>query len=305
MQKVLILFSLIFFACSGIQAQAPQTAQEFTASAVTNFRGGNLDAALGDANNAIKLNPNYVDAYYMRAIIYEKKGDIEKAFSDYSKVIELEPNGKGVEIVYTNRATIYLKKGEYDKAIEDYNKAAKIAPGTWQIYNQRAVAKLMKRDMEGSLADYEKAIELQPNIPSLVGRGYFRYQKNDFEGALADFTRAIKINDTYGSAYIKRGIVYGLKGDLEQSIADFKKSVSLQPDLILEVINVNFTSPFQELNQYIAKNPDNARAYQIRAIFRLLQKKQTEAEQDFSKALKLDANLKSEIEKIKKEFSQQ
>jgi tetratricopeptide (TPR) repeat protein len=303
MHKAFILFSFTFFLAYGIQAQISPTVEEYLKKSIADIQIGNSDAALTNVNAAIKLNSTYVDAYYLRASIYEKQGDIEKALSDYNKIIELEPNGKGIEIVYSNRATIYLKKGESVKAIEDFNKAAAIAPNSWQIYNQRAIAKLQKGDIEDALADYEKSIDLQPNLPSLSGRGSLRYQKNDFEGALKDLNRALAINNSYGLAYILKGIVYGLQGDLDKSIANFKKGFLLDSKLISEVNSPNFKSSFQNLNQYIAKNPNNARAYEVRGIFRLLQKKETEAEQDFNKALELDSSIKNDIKMIKKEFN--
>jgi hypothetical protein len=52
------------------------------------------------------------------------------------------------------------------------------------------------------------------------------------------------------------------------------------------------------LNTFIKSHPTNARAFEIRGIFQLLQSKDTEAEQDFHKGLELDPKLKSEIDKI-------
>lgn len=42
-----------------------------------------LDKALGDYNNALKLNPNFGVAYFYRGFIFEKKGQFQKAESDF------------------------------------------------------------------------------------------------------------------------------------------------------------------------------------------------------------------------------
>lgn len=42
-----------------------------------------LDKALGDYNNALKLNPNFGAAYFYRGFIFEKKGQFQKAESDF------------------------------------------------------------------------------------------------------------------------------------------------------------------------------------------------------------------------------
>jgi hypothetical protein len=47
-----------------------------------------------------------------------------------------------------------------------------------------------------------------------LGRDYFRYQEGDFDRALSDFTKVIELNPGYADAYMDRGIVRGLKGDI-------------------------------------------------------------------------------------------
>jgi hypothetical protein len=58
------------------------------------------------------------------------------------------------------------------------------------------------------------------------------------------------------------------------------------------------------LNQFISKNPNDARGYEMRGIFRLLQRKETEAAKDFKKSLEIEPTLKPEIDKITEELSQ-
>jgi tetratricopeptide (TPR) repeat protein len=62
------------------------------------------DKAISEYTKAIKLDPKNVDAYYNRALVYEYKNDYDKAISDYSEVIRLEPN--------SSAGTEYLGKYE-------------------------------------------------------------------------------------------------------------------------------------------------------------------------------------------------
>lgn len=77
------------------------------------------------------------------------------------------------------------------------------------------------------------------------------------------------------------------------SVADIRKRAELNPRSISDSDRGTFSSPFIELNQFVTKNPSDARVY---GIFRLLQRKETEAPNDFRKSLELDPTLKSEIE---------
>jgi tetratricopeptide (TPR) repeat protein len=270
---------------------------------MAHFQNGETDAALADANKALELNANYVDALALRAALRSKKGDTAGVLADYNKIIELAPSAPGVEVVYHNRSMMRLQSKDIDGAIDDLNKAVSINPKVAEIYNGRAIARLQKGDSDGALADYEKAIELKPSLPSaLAGRGYFRYQKRDFDGALSDFTKAIESYPGYGDAYVRRGIVRGLKGDIQAAIADIKKGSVLMPDSVSDIDRGNFISPFIELNQFITKNPGDARAYEMRGIFRLLQGRETEAAKDFKKSLELEPGLRPEIDRITQEI---
>ena len=101
---------------------------------------------------------------------------------------------------------------------------------------------------------------------------------------------------------MRRGIVHGLMGNIESAITDIKKGVELMAGSVTDIDRGKFISPFIELNQFITKNPGDARAYEMRGIFRLLQRKETEAAKDFEKSLELEPTLRREIDRIAKEL---
>jgi tetratricopeptide (TPR) repeat protein len=305
MLKVIFLILSIFLIMNVSKGQTPQTTQDYLKSSMAHFQGGEIDTALIDINKAIELDPINVDAFFLRAAIRSKKGDAAGVLADYNKIIELAPTAQGVEVIYTNRSMIRLQKGDVDGALGDLNKAISINPKVAEIYNGRAIARLQKGDLDGALSDYEKVIELKPTLPSaFMGRGYFRMQNGDLDGALADFNKAIELKPDYADSYLDRGMARGLKSDIDGAIADIKKGASLNPKSVSDISRGRFTSPFSDLNTFIKSHPTSARAFEIRGIFRLLQSKDTEAEQDFHKSLELDPKLKSEIDKLTTEVKQ-
>ena len=84
---------------------------------------GQHDKAISDCSTAIEINPRYTDVYYFRGISYGEKGQYDKAISDCSTAIEINPR---YAEAYLNQERIYAVKGHYDRAIADYNKAIEI-----------------------------------------------------------------------------------------------------------------------------------------------------------------------------------
>ena len=65
---------------------------------------------------AIEVDPNMVEAYVNRAIVYTNLGQYELAVEDCNKAIELDPT---LPTIYINRAYNYNCMKEYHKAIVD------------------------------------------------------------------------------------------------------------------------------------------------------------------------------------------
>lgn len=56
------------------------------------FKKGDYDKAISDVSYAISLNPDYAEGYCLRAQCYLEKREHDKALADASKAIELKPD---------------------------------------------------------------------------------------------------------------------------------------------------------------------------------------------------------------------
>ena len=68
-----------------------------------------LDEALTDYTEAIRLKPDLAEAYWGRGKIYEKKRDHVRAIADYDRAIRLKPDLAGA---YCSRGNAYDNKGD-------------------------------------------------------------------------------------------------------------------------------------------------------------------------------------------------
>jgi len=63
--------------------------------------------------------------YNERGIAYVKKGQYDKAISEFNKAIEINPKDA---VAYRGRGAAYVGKGQHDKAISDFNRAKELNP---------------------------------------------------------------------------------------------------------------------------------------------------------------------------------
>jgi tetratricopeptide (TPR) repeat protein len=147
------------------------------------FRG-----ALADYSEAIKLDPNYADAYYSRGNSRYELGDKQGAVADYTQAIKINPNYADG---YYNRGNVRYELGDTQGAIADYNQAVKINPNNAQAYSERASLRYMLGDTQGAIADYNQAVKINPNNAEAYGnRGIIRSELGDKQGAIQDLQKA-------------------------------------------------------------------------------------------------------------------
>lgn len=84
-----------------------------------------LDLALDDANQAIKLAPNYVYAYDNRAEIKRMRKQYDAALADFGTAIRLDPEFLSA---YYDRGETYREMGDRKRARADYETVGRL-PG--------------------------------------------------------------------------------------------------------------------------------------------------------------------------------
>jgi tetratricopeptide (TPR) repeat protein len=206
----------------------PRDAVTYNNRGVAWERKGEDDRAIADYNEAIRLDPKYADAYSNRGLFWKRKGDYDRAMADKNEVIRLNPKDASA---YNGRGLTWNIKGEYDRAIADYDEAIRLDRRFEGAYNNRGYSWLEKGELDRAIADFNKAIRLDPkNAVAHNNRGRAWQRKGEYDRALADYSQAIRIAPKDDSAYAFRGTIWRLKGDLDRALADQTQAVALAPD---------------------------------------------------------------------------
>ena len=186
---------------------------------------GQPELALVDLNQAIRLAPNYPQAYLHRALVFEKQGDIDDAIADCNKAVQIDP--KYVE-AYGERAELFSSRNDFDRAIADASRAIELDPQFLRAYNIRGRAFGSTGELDDSLSDLNRAIELNAKLPYLYNnRGNTYFAKNDVDRAITDYDFAIQLDSKAPLYYYNRGKAYEKKNKTDEALADYRKVLDL------------------------------------------------------------------------------
>jgi len=124
-----------------------------------------------------------------RAVVYIRKRDRESAIADLDEAIALDP--EYVE-AYANRGRAYNDLDDYARALEDLDKAAELNDQLSDVFGNRAYAHQNLGDLDAAYADYERAIAIDNNETAYFNRAWLRYTYGDFDGAYEDFKSVVR-----------------------------------------------------------------------------------------------------------------
>lgn len=169
------------------------------------YKAGELDAAITELDKALAINPNYVSAYYLKSVVYKKKGDDEALKTTALKGIEVA-DAKGDT---KNKAKIaklgkghFLKKGneakgasKYDEAITNLNTALEFAPTDATTLYLLSTTYLAKGSYADAIETGNKAVENEKGDDEAKAKIYMtiaeaQTKKGDTSAACATYKKA-------------------------------------------------------------------------------------------------------------------
>ena len=162
-----------------------------------------------------------------RGDAYARKEDYDRAIQDFNQAIRLVPN---YVRAYYNRGNVHQRKGDFDSAIADYGQAIRLDPKFGDAFNNRGAAYQHMGDNDRAIAAYSQAIRLNPNYATaFYNRGNAHRQNGDYVQAIQDFDQAIRLNPNYATAFYNRGIALFYQGEFAAAKPDLSKAVQLRP----------------------------------------------------------------------------
>jgi len=124
------------------------------------LEAGRVAPALADLEQAVRLDPDDVEALTNRAQAYRRFGRIEQALADLDRALEINPD---LPAALFNRGTMRYGTGDYQGALEDFHRCIALDPHLPGPYFNRASVRDVLGDKEAAIADLDRFLRISRN----------------------------------------------------------------------------------------------------------------------------------------------
>ena len=120
----------------------------------------NIEEAMKDYDEAVKLDPRCTEAYNNRGLAKSHMGKHEEAIKDFDQALESDPK---TAVAYHSRGITKAEMGRCQEAVEDFSEAIRLKSDEAEFYSNRGKSnkKLELGNTKKSEKDFAKARKLK------------------------------------------------------------------------------------------------------------------------------------------------
>jgi len=214
--------------------------------------------AIDYAEKAIQADPDFIEAHYYLAQIYQYTNWYYREAMEWGRYIELIQKKEVISQEAEQKLTFaYYRLGyaayqreDYDDCIQYLQKALEIDPKMIEAHYWLGRVFYEIGRLNNSLFSWQKALELDPYYPraqyfyakvensikygkeaySHYEAGYNLYEQRLFEEAIYQYRQAVRSNPNFSLAYYWLGRIYFERGNYQEAASNWKEVLRLEPE---------------------------------------------------------------------------
>lgn len=178
--------------CLKIQNAAPELPDFYFAMGQVNRKMGNLLVSKNYYENALKLDPEFIDALL------------------------------GLAEVHISLAGQKSDPGYFDRAIQFVERAEDISPEFWKVLIIKGRVYFYSGQPEKAIAAIRRSVEIAPNITNLNNLASIQFCTGDFEDAKSNFEKLTALDNAPSVSYYNLGLLNFYLGEYNDSSKNIK-----------------------------------------------------------------------------------
>ena len=213
---------------------------------------GDMITAERKINTALRINPEFGDAYLDLGYIKLKSGDMSAAIENYVKGLTYKPNNRSA---WYNLGSIYRKTQQYEKAVEALENSIAIDPSYAKAHTTLAQTYVAINKFDKAEEHFKISIKLTPNFPAArQSYGQLLNDQKRYKEAIEQLIVAESLIPQKSNKYIVNYFLaqaYNRTGDYRKGLDAAKEATTAK---------ANFGGGWYELGVAYAKLDDKQNA---------------------------------------------
>jgi len=178
--------------------------------------------ALGEAEEALKICPGYIEPYKIMGKIFGKRKDYEKGFENFRIAAMMDP--RNAQIRY-NLALAYSDLGDWENALKQYQRIIEWEPRNPKGYFHLAKAYAKLKNYDRAWEALQQAHQRDPSASQdFLAIGDLMYDQRGFEMAKKVYEIALTTGKDPAQIHRKLGLCYQALGQPELARKEFEES---------------------------------------------------------------------------------
>jgi predicted O-linked N-acetylglucosamine transferase (SPINDLY family) len=206
----------------------PQNIDALHFSGVIAYQEGRYEEAHRLISQALSLNRANPPAHNNLGNVWMKQGRPEEATASFEQAIALQPDYLDAHL---NLAGAWSARDRPEQALACYRSALRLLPNSYRLRLELAQALASLGRPAEAIDSCLEAVRLEPNSPEAhAGLGHLFREVGRLDEAAASCQRALALKPDFAPALSNLGNVLKDKGQLEQAAACYRRAIELDPN---------------------------------------------------------------------------
>lgn len=191
-------------------------------------RDGRWLELLTAATAAVQKNPSDPEPEAFRLQAMRMLGESDAAVKQADEAVKRFPNDAHIIL---ERSWILTFRGNWPLALADAMRASEIAPKLMDALTVQGISCREMHDWDNAISVYTKILNMRPgDAHALQNRGRAYVEKKMWQEAKADLDKSISLNKKSAEAFYYRGRMNAGAGKLGDATKDLTRAIKLKPE---------------------------------------------------------------------------
>jgi protein O-mannosyl-transferase len=192
------------------------------------FEQGRKDEAMIHAKEALRIDPNYIEAMNNLEILLLEEGKLAEAQNQIHAVLLRQPDNAQAHF---QLGMVFIKQGRTNEAIECFRTAEHIDPSLDKPHANLGIILFSEGKADEAAEEFLTALACAPNnAHAQIGLGRILESRGKLPEAAAHYAAAVRAKPDFADAHDNLGVALAALGKFPEATEQFQDALKLQPE---------------------------------------------------------------------------